>query len=143
MTRRPLGRAALAAAVLMLAFPAIPATAQSPEHRAENDIPGIDIIVRKKPGGVAMPAGTSGRNGRFSVRVRVERGEYEVTTACRPRTPCPRHRLDELMVDNRRILPDAEGRFSFPIPPPEDSDSVRLSGRVRVWQLMQGDQGPR
>lgn len=124
MTPRPLGRAALAATFLMLAMPAVPATAQN------EVIPGIDIIVQKKPGGIAMPAGTSGRDGRFSVRVRVERGQYEVTTACRPRTPCLPHRLVELMVDDRRILPDAQGRFSFPIPPPEDSDSVRLSGRV-------------
>jgi len=41
-----------------------------------NPIPGVDIIVKKKPGGIAF-TGTTGRDGKFSCKL--EKGSYELT----------------------------------------------------------------
>ncbi len=43
---------------------------------ASNPIPGVDVIVRKKPGGVIIQ-GQTGRDGKFSIKL--EEGNYELT----------------------------------------------------------------
>ncbi|MBI2260780.1 MAG: carboxypeptidase regulatory-like domain-containing protein [Caulobacterales bacterium] len=94
MTRHaaPLAAVLALASILLIA----PASADIGEP-----IPGIDIVVRKNPGGLAVVAATSGRDGRFSARVQLEPGEYQVSTACRARTACPAHELSSLTVDGR------------------------------------------
>lgn len=46
-----------------------------------NPIPGIDIIVRKKPGGSIVVTPTSDHSGKFSVKL--GSGDYTVSTACK------------------------------------------------------------
>lgn len=43
---------------------------------ASEYIPGVDIIVKKKPGGIAF-TGKTGRDGKFSAKL--EEGNYELT----------------------------------------------------------------
>ncbi|MDP2037615.1 MAG: carboxypeptidase-like regulatory domain-containing protein, partial [Ignavibacteria bacterium] len=43
---------------------------------AAEPIPGVDIIVRKNPGGIAF-TGKTGRDGKFSAKL--EEGNYELT----------------------------------------------------------------
>ena len=75
-----------------------PAAAQN----ANNPIPGVDIIVQKKPGGTAFTVATSGRDGRFEVRVPLEPGfDYEVRSACRAREACQPHQLTALTVNEQ------------------------------------------
>lgn len=72
-------------------------------------IPGVDVNLGKNPGGTAIVIATTDREGRFSARVRVERGEYAVSTACAPRQSCPPNRQLTLTVDGRPVRPDARG----------------------------------
>jgi hypothetical protein len=78
-------------------------------------IPGIDIVVQKLPGGGALVVGQTGRDGWFRGPVRVEAGQFQVTSACPPRRMCPAFRLAEVRVDGRTIAPDARGAFVFPV----------------------------
>jgi hypothetical protein len=41
-------------------------------------VPGIDIIVKKKPGNVAIPSGTTGKDGKFKT-AQLEPGVYAIT----------------------------------------------------------------
>jgi hypothetical protein len=92
--------APLIAAVLALATLAVPVTAQT----SNNPIPGIDVVVKKKPAGSALVAATSGRDGRFSARVRFDPGaDYEISLPCGTRTACPR--LASLTVNGRSVQP--------------------------------------
>lgn len=59
---------------------------------AINPIPGVDIIVKKNPGGHVIVTATSDRSGHFTARV-TEPGEYTVTTACRQPSACRAHTL--------------------------------------------------
>ena len=72
-------RAALAAVALTLAATAAMATVAP--------IPGVDIIVRKKPGGLAVVVATTDAKGKFSARVAAP-GNYTLSTACHPKTTC-------------------------------------------------------
>jgi hypothetical protein len=91
-------RTALAAA-LALASLAAPLAA-----RASNEpIPGIDIIVRKEPGGTATRVATTGRDGQFSGRVTLERGQYVVITTCRAGVRCPAVQLGALTVNGQPV----------------------------------------
>ncbi len=101
---------ALAVTGLSLLLLAVPVTAQT----SANPIFGIDIIVKKKPGGSTHVVGQTGRDGRFSGSVRVEDGLYEVRATCPQRRTCPEFRLSSVSVDGRRIEPDARGGFAFP-----------------------------
>lgn len=105
MTLRP---ALIAVGLLLLTAPA---TAQT----SNNPIPGIDVVVQKKPNGGELVVGQSGRDGWFRGTVRVEAGEYQVTAACPPRRMCPAFRLAEVRVDGRTITANARGEFVFPV----------------------------
>lgn len=105
MTRRP---AVLALGLLLLTTPAVAQTSTTP-------IPGINVTVQKQPGGNALVVGQSARDGWFRGAVRVEAGEYQVTSACPPRRMCPAFRLAEVRVDGRTITPNARGEFVFPV----------------------------
>ena len=72
-------RAALAA--LALSFSMTAAIA------AIDPIPGVDIIVKKNPGGLAVVVATTDAKGKFSARV-AEPGNYTLSTACHPKTTC-------------------------------------------------------
>ena len=52
-----------------------------------NPIPGVDIIVKKNPGGLAVVVATTDAKGKFSARV-AEPGNYTLSTACHPKTTC-------------------------------------------------------
>lgn len=75
---------ALTAASVFL-IPTMPAGAQYQNE----PIPGVDIIVRKKPGGSIVVVATTDREGRFSGRF-AEPGDYTISFACRAKVPCPR-----------------------------------------------------
>ncbi|MDZ4364152.1 hypothetical protein [Brevundimonas sp.] len=106
MTARRLAIAA--SALLMLGTPA---SAQD----SNNPIPGIDVVVRKQPGGGALVVGQTGRDGWLRAPIRVEPGQYQVTGACPVRRTCPAFRLALVRVEGRVIAPDARGRFVFPV----------------------------
>jgi hypothetical protein len=77
---------ALALAVgLALAYPGSAALA------INDPIPGIDIVVRKNPGGIAVITPID-ESGKFSLRL-TERGNYTVSTACRLQGGCLPHTL--------------------------------------------------
>lgn len=78
---------------------------------AGEPIPGVDVKLGKNPGGQVIVVATTDREGRFSAQVRVEPGEYAVTTACAPRRPCRPNRLLTQSVDSREVRPDAPGRL--------------------------------
>lgn len=99
---------ALALGLILFAAPAMAQTTNKP-------IPGVDIIVEKNPGGGALVVGQSGRDGWLSSRVRVERGEYQVSAACPPRRQCPAFRLASVSIDGRALIPNARGEFFFPV----------------------------
>ncbi|MDI1328159.1 MAG: hypothetical protein PSV23_15305 [Brevundimonas sp.] len=98
---------------------------------AGEPIPGVDVNLGKDPGGTAIVVATTDREGRFSVQVRVERGEYAVSTACSPRQACPSNRRLTLSVDGRPVRPDARGRYLFPVG--GSLGTVVLSGRVDIF----------
>ena len=101
---------AAVAALGLILFTA-PAMAQT----AANPIPDVNIIVKKDPGGSALVVGQSGRDGWVSSRVRVERGEYQVSAACPPRRQCPAFRLASVSIDGRAVIPSARGEFIFSV----------------------------
>ena len=72
-------RAALAALALSFSMTAAMA--------ASDPIPGVDIIVRKNPGGLAVVVATTDAKGKFSARI-AEPGNYTLSTACHPKTAC-------------------------------------------------------
>ena len=77
-------------------------------------IPGVDIIVRKKPGGIIATV-VSDERGRFSVVV-LEPGRYTVSTSCpakRPRT-CPPHRVS-INVSDKPLRAGLGGSHDFAI----------------------------
>ncbi len=113
MTRRLPPFALIGIAALSVCLAVVPAGTQN----ANNPIPGVDIIVQKKPGGTALVAGATGRDGRFSARVRVEPSEYEVSGACRTRRTCPPFRLTSVRIDGRTLSPDVQRRFNFTVRP--------------------------
>lgn len=94
-------------------------------------IDGVDVKLGKNPGGSASVVATTDREGRFSARVRVERGEYTVSTACSPRQTCPPDRQLTLAVDGRPVRPDARGVYLFPVG--ASLGTVMLSGRVEIF----------
>lgn len=94
-------------------------------------IPGVDIYLGKNPGGSPIVVATSDREGHFSARARVERGEYAVSTACAPRQTCPPNRQLTLAVDGRSVRPDARGVYLFPVG--GSLGTVMLSGRVEIF----------
>ena len=75
---------AMTAGALLL----IPATPAGAQNQIE-PIPGVDIIVKKKPGGGIVVVATTDREGRFSGRF-AEPGDYTISFACRAKAPCPR-----------------------------------------------------
>ena len=80
-----LASAALAfTAASLLLIPTTPVIAEQ-----ETPIPGVDIIVKKKPGGSIAVVATTDREGRFSGRF-AEPGDYTISFACRAKAPCPR-----------------------------------------------------
>lgn len=66
-------------------------------------IPGIDIIVRKDPGGSAMVVGTVGANGAFGGSAKLIAGNYIIHTACSRGVRCASHQLTSLMVNGRTV----------------------------------------
>ena len=73
-------RAALAALALSFSVTAAMAT--------NDPIPGVDIIVKKNPGGLAVVVATTDAKGKFSARVAAP-GNYTLSTACHPKAVCP------------------------------------------------------
>lgn len=97
---------------------------------AGEPIPGVDIELGKNPDGTTVVVATTGREGRFSSRVRVEPGEYAVTTVRAPRRPCPANRQLTLDVDGRAVRPDSHGRYLFPVG--AGMGTVMISGRLET-----------
>lgn len=108
MKRRALILSAAGIGLSLLVAPVAAQTIGTP-------IPGIDIIVKKNPGGVAVVVGQSGRDGRFSGSVRVESGSYQIEAACPARQTCRAYRLTEVLISGRALAPNAKGEFIFPV----------------------------
>lgn len=100
-------------ATVALAFGLVLFTAPAMAQTAAHPVPGVNITVKKDPGGSALVVGQSGRDGWVSSRVRVERGEYQVSAACPPRRQCPAFRLASVSIDGRAVIPSARGEFIF------------------------------
>lgn len=99
---------------------------------AGEPIPGVDVKLGKNPGGQVIVVATTDREGRFSAQVRVESGEYAVTTACAPPRPCRPNRLLTLSVDGREVRPNARGIHLFPVG--SSLGTVMISGRVEALE---------
>jgi hypothetical protein len=78
-------------------------TTTTPTEAGSNPIPGVDIIVRKNPGGTAMVVGSVGSNGAFRGEIKLPAGSYIIYTACSPRVRCRANELASLIVDGRSI----------------------------------------
>ena len=109
----------------------VAALASTGMANATDPIPGVDVKLSKEHGGIAIVVATTDREGRFSARVRVEQGEYAVSTACSPRQTCPSNRHLILSVDGRPVRPDAGGAYLFPVG--ASLGTVMLSGRVEIF----------
>jgi hypothetical protein len=83
--------------------------AATPSVAANNPIPGVDIIVEKKPPPSALVIGSVGPDGGFSIQAKLAPGNYVVRTACSPRVRCPAHRLTSLSVNGRAVSLAASG----------------------------------
>lgn len=95
-------------------------------------IPGVDVKLGKNPDGRAIVVATTDRESRFSAQVRVEPGEYAVTTACAPQRPCRPNRLLTLSVDGREVRPNTRGIHLFPVG--SSLGTVMISGRVETLE---------
>lgn len=114
---------ALALAVaLALAFPG-PAALASREP-----IPGIDIIVQKKPGGIAVVTPVDA-SGKFSVRL--EPGQYTVSTACR-QSACANHTISATYQGDANFTPkpSADGATTYELTVGNGGPFV-LSGQIQ------------
>ncbi|MES2002274.1 MAG: carboxypeptidase-like regulatory domain-containing protein [Pseudomonadota bacterium] len=110
---------AMTAASLLL----IPTT---PLAASETPIPGVDIIVKKKPGGVAIVANTTDKSGQFTARF-AEPGDYTISFACRAKTPCPR--FAATIAANGQPLKSSEAMtYDLTV----DRDPVTLTGSVET-----------
>lgn len=96
-----------AVSVAMLASPAM----------AINDpIPGVDIIVKKNPGGIALVEDVTDMRGGFTVRLKAA-GRYTLSTACPAgMLPCPPRRLSVFLPDGgpasgARLIAAADGSY--------------------------------
>lgn len=115
-----LASAALAMTAGSLLIPATPAIANN------NPIPGVDIIVKKKPGGVAIVANTTDKSGQFTARVG-EPGDYTISFACRAKAPCPR--FAATLAANGKSLKSSEAMtYDLTV----GRDPVTLTGSVET-----------
>lgn len=115
----------------LVAFIGLALTVSGAAVNPGEPIPGVDVKLGKNPGGSVIVVATTDREGRFSTRVRVERGEYAVSTACAPRQDCQPDRQLTLTVDGRPVRPDARGVYLFPVG--ASLGTVMLSGRVEIF----------
>jgi hypothetical protein len=120
----------LLALATALATPAFQATA------ANNPIPGVDIIVQKKPGGSAIHR-TSDASGQVSIRL-AEPGHYTITTSCGPRR-CPSHTaMFSVSGAPLKPVPGAANTFEFNV---AEGQAVVLTGEVRSPDVAAGTAG--
>lgn len=94
-------------------------------------IPGIDIIVKKKPRPGIMATAVSDARGRFSVRVS-EAGRYTIATACpaKPR-PCPPHRMS-VTIGGVALRAAAAGGYDFTVEPGRPAVLAGLVETIRL-----------
>jgi hypothetical protein len=78
-----------------------------PAARAANEpIPGVDIIVKKNPGGIVATAHAD-KVGRFTLRL-TEPGDYTVTTSGHRKSTCAA-RSPSIRAPGHPLKPDATG----------------------------------
>ena len=88
----------------------------SPAIAGSDPIPGIDIIVMKKPGGIAMVETVTDPRGRFTLRIKAA-GRYTLSSACPAgMRPCPAQLLSVYLPDRRpaspvRLIAAADGSY--------------------------------
>jgi hypothetical protein len=78
-----------------------------------SEIPGVDIIVRKKPGGIVVGNAITDKQGRFSVMVR-EPGQYTLSTACR-QTACQKARPPFMFTSTPPLKPNGNSTYDFTV----------------------------
>jgi len=78
-----------------------------------SEIPGVDIIVQKKPGGIVVGQATSDTSGRFSVRVK-EPGQYTLSITCR-QTACQKARPPFTLTSTPPLKPNGNGTYDFTV----------------------------
>ncbi len=76
-------------------------------------IPGVDIIVRKKPGGIVVGNAITDKQGRFSVMIR-EPGQYTLSIACR-QTACQKARPLFTFTSTPPLKPNGNGTYDFTV----------------------------
>jgi len=89
------------------------ALSSSAAQAAINPIPGVDIIVRSKPGGIVVGNAITDKQGRFSVMVR-EPGQYTLSTACR-QTACQKARPLFTFTSTPPLKPNGNGTYDFTV----------------------------
>ena len=105
--------AAAQAAVPTIAVGLALALSSSAAMAAINPIPGVDIIVRSRPGGIVVGQATSDTSGRFSVMVK-EPGQYTLSSACR-QTACQKARPPFTFTSTPPLKPNGNGTYDFTV----------------------------
>ena len=100
----------------------------SPALAASDPIPGIDIIVKKKPGPGIVATVVSDERGLFSVAVG-EPGRFTVSSACPAKRPrCPAHRIS-VRVSGKLLQVGPSGSYAFAI---AKGESAVITGLVQA-----------
>jgi len=105
------------------------ALSSSAAQAAINPIPGVDIIVRSKPGGIVVGNAITDKQGRFSVMVR-EPGQYTLSTDCR-QTACQKARPPFTFTSTPTLKPNGNGTYDFTVG--EDGPFV-VSGVISIFE---------
>jgi hypothetical protein len=90
-------------------------------------IPSVDIIVKKKPHGLAVVVATTDASGKFSARL-AEPGDYTVSTACHPKAVCVPYTFTA-SINASGLTKSGPGTMTFTITVKPEAPAV-LSGIV-------------
>jgi hypothetical protein len=127
-TTMAIGGEVPAGTIVLVVRETAPRPPGSDSPTASKPIPGVDIIVRKKPGppppDIVVPVDASGK---FSVRLKGP-GNYTVSTACSS-GDCPAIALS-LNVAGKALKPEADGNASYEFT--VGQDGLDLGGQIFV-----------
>ena len=113
-----------ARAMILLAVSVLMLAAAAPMRASDDPIPGVDVVVRKKPSGVPMVVASSNSKGQFSGRVSAG-GQYTISLVCKTE-PCPRFTVT-LSASGKVLRAKPDGTYDLTV---EDRMPVTLTGQV-------------
>ena len=111
-------------AIIALVLGALVLPTAAPMQAASNPVPGVDIVVRKKPPRNKPLVATTDHSGRFTAQV-TEPGEYTVFIVCRTE-PCPRFTVS-ISASGKELKANKDLSYDLTV---EDRKPVVLTGQV-------------